>query len=117
MDYDEIIEQATSQVNEARRLLHAMITSDFRVLFAGADDKARRKLLEIILASNNKALHAWIKEQKFEQRDYSQMTVAELRIVARKCKIPEYQYLDKLDLIIKLEEYDEQLATGLCERD
>lgn len=112
MELQDLHDQVSTRLNETRMLLRLIETDDFKKAFLKADERDRYKVTRQIDSLDIKGVRLWLRSQHYEQRDYSQMTVRELRKVAGVRKIPDYQWMDKFDLIINLEEDDERIAAA-----
>lgn len=106
MNLEDLIAQMHVQVNITRSILHLISSVEFSDLFAKANNNQKKALLESVEECNLMMIKDWINRQRRVQQDYYAMTVKELRKVAAIQHIVEYQYMDKIQLIMELENVD-----------
>lgn len=110
MDLADIHEQVGQFVKDSRSLLHLVKTEEFTIVFVKADERSKLKVKKFIDDCDIPNVRLWLKQQKLTQRDYTRLPVRELRGIAAKYRIPDYQWMDRFELIIELEDYHERTA-------
>ena len=99
--FDELVREV---VNRARAI-ERLVLSNIDILGPKAIDHINMVDLE--------GLRRYIKKKYERQQDYFKLTVLELRRLARRRKIEDYQSMDKITLVIKLEIDDDTKEIGI----
>lgn len=104
MDTDDLALLARQIANDSRAVLTLVESDLFKNLYVRAKP-ASQDLVELLVESiDAEGVKRWVEEQKNIQSQYEAFNVRELRRMASRACIPDYQILTKLELIQQLEE-------------
>lgn len=108
----EVISQATANVQRSRRIEYIVGTEQFRELFAIATEEDKDHLAAIIARGSEENLKDWM--DRVRRRDYDRMTARELRKLASLRSIQDYNILRKDEIIDELKRQDRLAASAIA---
>src|SRR5690606_17650927 len=101
-DSENILDLAKSQANELRRLITFLESDEFREVYEAATPEQKRLVAHWVKIKSYTNVYGWYKETAVVQLRLYHLTVKELRRLAARYKIQDYQYLRQWELIDEL---------------
>lgn len=104
MTLEKLKQTLEDRVRIARAMLYKLQNPEFEALYIASTPAEITKLQSIINDSDTTRLSEWI--HNHSSRDPGELSVRELRDVARQRNIPNYSRLDKYSLVRNIRETD-----------
>ena len=106
MKYDDLVANAHTDLLKSRNILYIIETSEFQKAFDIATDQARAHVRHLLDLRDVEAIRQWVRTQLHKTKSYEELTVKELRKIARMRGICDYNYMGKVELLVELAEHD-----------
>lgn len=108
MQYNQLIAISHDALLATRNIYYLITTELFSELYAKATDHDRRMVVAYVEHRDIEAVRKWIMAQQHVIRDYGGMTVRQLRKEAQNRHISDYHLMNKIELILELEDDDDE---------